>query len=805
MRHNTKEDLLKIDKKLSLSFGLLILFVLLSIFFASVGYFHYVMTKEQNRFGSVIANGIGTAINSVSFSGKYQARLLIENLQKENENIDSIIIQDSSGLVIGHSDKQYNGKYINDDNFQKAKQVMQLNTFFIHNVNIQKDKQLHSLIEIDIPYKKGYGNNIVGVIRVLISTDAYDKLKFNGLLYLSVLVLILVIISYILISKLSNHFSQPIKNLAFQLNGILKYAPLSIHIKNNKEEIVASSEVFHRIEDDIIKSVEEKKYDKLVFDTKGVYRYPFSVNRNGNIKYYNAIKCPISMDSRGDVSLTSTIIINMTEQVLILKQNEMQAIRLESLVNSIPDLVWMKDEMGKYLHCNNRFGEFFGASSKEIIGKTDYDFVDKELADSFRRNDANAMNSSKPVKNFEEITFISDGHVEYLETIKTAVRDKDGALIGVLGVGRDITTIKQQHEKLLVQKEEFETIFRNSKDAIAIIDMELNFLDFNDAFVELVEYSREELLSKNCLDITLSQREEVCDEVFANVLKNGYVENYEKSWITKTNSTVLVNMSLAMMPDKKRVLLSMKNITQLKLMEQQAKLASMGDMIGNIAHQWRQPLSIISTSATGMLFQKQHAVLSDEEFAQYCKFINDNAQYLSRTIDDFRDFIKGESEKSLFNLTENINSFIQLVEGSMKTHHIQVVLDLDDTIEVYGVSNELIQCLMNIYNNAKDALKDMDEEHRFFFINTSLQEQGKITINIKDNGGGIDEKIIDKIFEPYFTTKHQSQGTGLGLHMSYNLIVDSMDGSLEAYNCTYFYKEIQYKGAEFIITLPSTS
>jgi C4-dicarboxylate-specific signal transduction histidine kinase len=125
---------------------------------------------------------------------------------------------------------------------------------------------------------------------------------------------------------------------------------------------------------------------------------------------------------------------------------------------------------------------------------------------------------------------------------------------------------------------------------------------------------------------------------------------------------------------------------------------------------------------------------------------------------------------------------------------------LEPQLQLDGYENELTQCLINIFNNAKDALKDADVENKLIFISTLKQDE-HIVIKIKDNAGGIAPNIIDKIFEPYFTTKHQSQGTGLGLHMTYNLIVDGMDGSIQAQNVSYVYNDIKYRGAEFIIKI----
>jgi signal transduction histidine kinase len=128
-------------------------------------------------------------------------------------------------------------------------------------------------------------------------------------------------------------------------------------------------------------------------------------------------------------------------------------------------------------------------------------------------------------------------------------------------------------------------------------------------------------------------------------------------------------------------------------------------------------------------------------------------------------------------------------------------LELENDININGYKNELIQCFMNIFNNAKDALVHNNVDNKLIFISASVNNN-KAIIKIKDNAGGISENILHKIFEPYFTTKHKSQGTGLGLHMTYNLIVDGMDGNIEAENMSYIYNNISYTGAEFTIILP---
>ena len=257
--------------------------------------------------------------------------------------------------------------------------------------------------------------------------------------------------------------------------------------------------------------------------------------------------------------------------------------------------------------------------------------------------------------------------------------------------------------------------------------------------------------------------------------------------------------------NKNEIVITLQNITEQiekdKLLFEHSKLSSMGEMIDNIAHQWRQPLSIISTSATGMLVQKEYGLLSDEQFVKNCNIIDENTQHLSKTIDDFRNFIRGNNEKINFNLKEDVDIFLQLVHSSISKYQIEIIKDVDQDIMLDGYSNELVQCFINIFNNSKDVLINVDVNHRFLFIK-GYKKGMNVIVEFKDNGGGISEDTISRIFEPYFTTKHKSQGTGIGLHMTYNMIVDGMHGELDATNVEYEYKGHKYKGANLKITLP---
>ncbi|MCK5110626.1 MAG: hypothetical protein KAQ94_03820 [Arcobacteraceae bacterium] len=235
------------------------------------------------------------------------------------------------------------------------------------------------------------------------------------------------------------------------------------------------------------------------------------------------------------------------------------------------------------------------------------------------------------------------------------------------------------------------------------------------------------------------------------------------------------------------------------VMAQHSKMAAMGEMLESIAHQWRQPLSVITTSATGVKMQKELGVLEDKLLVDSCVSITNSANHLSQTIDDFRNFFKHNKEKSFFNLKDTFHSTFNLVSSKFEIQDIEIIENIDD-IEIFGFENELIQVFMNILNNARDELEIKDIKG-VIFIDIYEQNDNAI-IKIKDNAGGISNEILPKIFGAYFTTKEDNDGTGIGLYMSRKIIVDNFNGTIEAKNKEFEYEGINYTGVEFKIKLP---
>jgi signal transduction histidine kinase len=277
-----------------------------------------------------------------------------------------------------------------------------------------------------------------------------------------------------------------------------------------------------------------------------------------------------------------------------------------------------------------------------------------------------------------------------------------------------------------------------------------------------------------------------------NTLKNK-IFSKNKALLKANNQLNELNNNL-----EKKVLLEIKKNKEKEIqLASQAKMAAMGDMIGNIAHQWRQPLSIISTIASGVKLQYKHNHLDIKELPNQMNEIVVKTKYLSETIDTFRNFLKGEKEFKETVLQDCINDALKIVEPSLKDNYINLHKNLKEENKIihFTISNELGQVIVNIINNAKDAI--MENEIIKAWIKIDLEKIEKdILITIEDNAGGISTEIISKIFEPYFTTKHKSQGTGLGLHLSYSIITESLKGEI--------YVENSRHGAKFFIKLPSS-
>jgi C4-dicarboxylate-specific signal transduction histidine kinase len=316
---------------------------------------------------------------------------------------------------------------------------------------------------------------------------------------------------------------------------------------------------------------------------------------------------------------------------------------------------------------------------------------------------------------------------------------------------------------------------------LAIRLREIDFYNFKPIEISHISSNDERALISNSIKVMFDKIDSTLDELNSlNRLLESKVEQ-------KTRELNELNLDL-----KRQVELEVKkNRDKDKVMFQQARLAQMGEMIGNIAHQWRQPLNEIALVIQSFELAQLKGDLSEEFIENRVQKANHIIKSMSSTIDDFRNFFDPNRKKRLFSLKESIKKAIFMVKASFENNSIKLLENLESDAEFMGFENEFEQVILNILSNAKDTLIDRATQNRE--VKISLRVEGSIFIDIIDSGGGIDLDIIDRIFEPYFTTKEQGKGSGIGLYMS-KQILKNMRGDISVSNID--------GGAKFLITLP---
>lgn len=374
-----------------------------------------------------------------------------------------------------------------------------------------------------------------------------------------------------------------------------------------------------------------------------------------------------------------------------------------------------------------------------------------------------------------------------------------------------LNRIQQSHDKLKIAAATFQT-----QSGILIANKDEEILQVNKAFTKITGYKPEDTIGKkpNILQSGLHSKEfykQMSESLKTNGVWSGEINNRHKNGKI-VNEYLTIHTVLDESNELKYYVASFIDLTtqkktEAKLIEkenqlvQKTKMAIMGEMIENIAHQWRQPLSAISTVSTGLILKKELDMVTDkEEEISDLKRVNDIVLYLSNTINDFRSFFKPDKEEKFFNAKDSYSKVFNIISSKFSTLNINVVENLED-VQIKGLENELMQVILNILNNAKDALCENENIERKLIFVKIYKKRSDLVFTITDSAGGIPKENINKIFDPYFTTK-DSDGTGIGLNMSKEIIEKHMSGKLKVRNLNFIYEESNYKGACFIIKLP---
>ncbi len=328
----------------------------------------------------------------------------------------------------------------------------------------------------------------------------------------------------------------------------------------------------------------------------------------------------------------------------------------------------------------------------------------------------------------------------------------------------------------------------------------------NDEFCNISGYSREELIGRdhNIVrhpDVPTETFQRLWDAILDKQTYHATVKNLAKDGSTfyvNTTITPILNADgeieefIAIRYDvTKEMELQMQLQEKQEMLLWQSRFASLGQMMANIAHQWRQPLTELNLLLYNL--KKAGTQGRTDEVLTLHQDAHRVIQSMSQTIDDFQNFFKPGKEKEPFPPHASLQNALALMNKALKKESIRLTLDADENITILGIQNELTQVLLNLLQNAKDALIAQRSKDRNIHL-TVAQKDGHAIITVEDNAGGVPEAIQGEIFEPYFTTKHATQGTGLGLFMSKLIVEKSLNGILTITNTR--------EGACFSLTLP---
>jgi len=483
--------------------------------------------------------------------------------------------------------------------------------------------------------------------------------------------------------------------------------------------------------------------------------------------------------------------IDITESKRIEEELKESRSLFRTLIRAIPDLVWLKDVDGAYLMCNARFEEFFGTSEQRIIGRTDHDFVDEELADFFRWHDLLAIEKGLPVMNEETVFFANDGHREVLETIKTPFYTNNGELAGVLGIGRDITARKIAEKALLESEERFKRALENIPDVVIIYDRDLVIQYINAATTKLtgipaasfIGRRDEELWDedvygqylptlKKTLVTGRSQTAEIVVELAA-----GYPSHLRIVCVPLMDSSGNVREILGITHDLTESLHAEKKRAEMEdRLRQAQKMEAVGNLAGGVAHDYNNMLSIILGYAEMGLEEAG----GNERLRECLQEIGVAGRRSTEITRQLLAFARQQPvAPAVLDLNDTVEGMLKMLRRLIGENIDLAWLPGRELWPLKVDPSQIDQILANLCVNGRDAIDDvgrivietvnvtLDEARCTDYPDVSAGDY--VCLSVSDNGNGISEDNLPKIFEPFFTTKDVGRGTGLGLATVYGV------------------------------------
>lgn len=444
------------------------------------------------------------------------------------------------------------------------------------------------------------------------------------------------------------------------------------------------------------------------------------------------------------------------------------------------------DLNGIITHISDAFCKVSGYSKEELIGNT-HGLI--KHADTPREVFDDLWNTIKSQKKWTGIlkNRTKDGQAYWVDCAIEPIFDNNFKMIGFQSVRFNITSqydLKSAKENIEKSLKTFKKLFENVNSGIAILSKEGQLIDVNPYILNLFGYSKEEYLKMSYFDLSKRIQNVKVKDLIEDILNNTISQKtLQKEFKTKDGRNIWIEITYSAF-DNNSILLSINNIENQKKLEQttglliqQSRNAAMGEMLSMIAHQWRQPLATLSTITSKIKIKYELDMYSKEAFDIDYEKISSVIKHLSQTIEYFRNYFKPKIS-SKENFIQINNSLKNIIEPLCEKYNIKLLVDNENDEKIL-IDSRIDQVLLNIYKNSMEACFEKNKEG---LIKTKIYLLDDfVNIEISDNGGGIDENNIDKIFEPYYSTKNKN-GTGLGLYMCKNIIENHLEGFLTVEN-----------------------
>lgn len=555
---------------------------------------------------------------------------------------------------------------------------------------------------------------------------------------------------------------------------------------------------------------------EILFSTEDLSEDSFNIRlrqANGRIRCIKAIAFKETITD--GVVLNITLKDSKSLQRTLSDSSEM--INFAAIMENTDDYIYFKDRNHVFTGASQSLVSLCSPAEHwtDLLGQTDYDVFPEDLADIYYRLEKQVFSGIPVAHEVQEYRTKDEIH-GWVDNRKYPIRDEKGTLIGLYGIARDITANEQLKQELIKNEEKYKNLIDNLSVGIVVHSADTSILLSNIMGSSLLGLTIEQVEGKVAIDpywrffqenglplpfefFPVNQVINSGKSIHDYVIGVKHSEFSELVWLicnaypVRDGDGALLQVVVTFVDITAHKELEEELIKKDKLMIVQSRQAAMGEMISMIAHQWRQPISVISMCANNILADIDLEMINNESLEEYSLDILKQTQELSKTIDDFSNFFKptkGLDEVLIEDVFENA---FNIVAASLKFNDIEVKRKIESTHKVMTYSRELMQVFLNILMNAKEAFIDSNVANKYVYI-AIVEEFGGLNIKIRDNAGGIKENILDKIFEPYFSTKEAKNGTGIGLYMSKLIIEHHLGGSLTVYN--------QDDGACFEIQLP---